>query len=190
MKKGKVLKPKADTNFKKVVNSKITYLILLIFLLVYLYGDDRVLNIPLSFFIFKLVITLLVISLLLFWRYTKYKDYYRRKFKDKIYVISLIVIVSVFSIIIQGIFNIPLNYVIKYKAQNEPLEVYNCEITNVITINIDKIHFKFKGKSYSRYFEVNEYERTELMNNFYLQLQVQKTFWNIYYINGMDIRKR
>ncbi len=181
---------KQDLAFEKVVNSKLTYIVLLILVVVYLYSDDRILNIPIVFFWSKFFFIIVFFSILLRWRYTKYKSYYVQKIRDKVVVIGSIVVFLIFSMIFQGILNIPLNYIVKNEVKNKLVEVYNCKITNVITTGTDKIHFLFKKKRYSRYFNVNNYEKRELIDDCYLQLKVQKSFWNIYYVNGMEIKQK
>lgn len=179
-----------DAFLEKILNSKTLYIILLASVLAYLFTDDKILNLPKYLFISKFVIVFVSLSIFVLWRSSKYKTYYERKFKDKVYLVGLFLGLVVFSLIIQGVLNYPLNYIIIKKSKKNSVECFNCEITNVITTNIDKIHFKFMGKKYSRYYNVNDYERKDLMQNYWLKIQVRKSIWNSYYIESMNLQSK
>lgn len=179
-----------DIFFEKLLNSKVLYIILLACVLAYLYSDDRILNLPNYLFTSKFIIVFILLSIFVLWRYSKYKTYYKRKFKDKVYLVGLLLGVVVFSLIIQGVLNIPLNYVIISKSKNSTIESYKCEIINVETTDIDKIQFKFLGKNYSRYYNVNNYKKNDLMHNYWLNIQVKKSIWNTYCIESMKLQNK
>jgi len=179
-----------DVFFEKLLNSKALYIILLGCVLLYLYGDDRVLNLSVYLFILKFTIILILLLIFIAVRYFKYKIYYRKKFQDKIYVVGLFFGLIIFSLIIQGVINIPLNYIIKIYSKNSPEESFDCEITNVVVTKIDKIHFKFKGKIYSRYFNTNDYNRKDLIQNYWLNIKAKKSVWNTYYIQSMELQNK
>lgn len=190
MKKGKDKVKGKDTYFENLLNSKYMYLIMLILVVLYLYGDDKVLNLPKSLFIIKFCISLIILIIFLYTRFKKFEDYYRRKFKDKVYLFSLIFGLLLFSFIFQSFFNIPINYLIKYSAKKNSIETFDCDITNAVTTNIDKIHFKFLNEKYSRYYNINDYEREDLIKNYKLVLKVQPSIFNTYYINEMNLEKK
>lgn len=179
-----------DVFLMKILNSKTLYFILLASVLVYLFGDDKVLNLPDYLWVSKFTFVFVSLSMFVFWRYTKHKRYYERKFKDKVYLVGFVLTVVIFSSIIQGTLNIPINYLIKSNSRNSSVENYYCEITNVVTTNIDKIHFKFRGKVYSRYYNVSHFSRKDLMQNYWLSIQVKKSIWNTYYIEGMKLQSK
>lgn len=179
-----------DIFLEKLLNSKALYVILLACVLAYLYSDDKILNLPNYLFISKFVIVIVSLSIFVLWRRSKYKTYYERKFKDKVYLVGLFLGLVVFSLIIQGVLNIPLNYIILTNSKNNSVESFNCEITNVVTTNIDKIHFKFMGNKYSRYYNVNDYERKDLMQNYWLNIQVRKSNWDTYCIESMNLQRK
>lgn len=179
-----------DVFFEKLSNSKALYLILLGCVLVYLYGDDRVLNLPVYLFMLKFTIILILVLVFIAVRYFKYKSYYRKKIQDKVYVTVLILGLIIFSLIMQGVINIPLNYIIKIYSKNSLVESFNCEITNVVVTKVDKIHFRFKGKQYYRYFNVNDFDRKDLIHNYWLNIKARKSVWNTYYIESMDLQNK
>jgi hypothetical protein len=179
-----------DIFLEKVLKSKLFYWSILVLVLIYLYQDDRILNIPTIYFWIRFLIAMVVIGLFLFFRYNKFKAYYKRKFKDKIYLFSFLGGILIFSLIGQSFLNIPLNLFVKEMSKQNAIEIYDCEITNVITTSIDKIHFKFLGKGYSRYFNVNNFKREDLMHNYYLEVKTRRAFNNIYYIESMSLKKK
>ena len=179
-----------DIYFENLLNSKYMYLIMLILVILYLYGDDKVLNMPKYLFVIKFIICLNILIIFLYSRFKKFKDYYKRKFKDKIYLTALLIGVIVFSLIFQSFLNIPINFLVKNFSKSDRVEVFDCEITNAITTNIDKIHFRFLNEEYSRYYNINEYERIDLIQNHKLVLKVQPSIFNTYYIKEMNIEKQ
>jgi len=181
---------KKDTHLKRILNSRMTYLTLLGLSLLYLFQDDRVLNIPTSIFIITLSVAFLALVLFLLFRFRTYREYYKRKFKDKIYVASLILVVVIFSFILQGIVSIPLNVLIKRNSLDSPIETFECPISNVVTTGIDKIHFVFLGKTYSRYFEVNGLDSKDLIHNYIMEVKVKKSLWDTYFIERMSLKKK
>ena len=185
-----LVKKNRDIFLEKLLGSKTLYLVLLAFVMVYLLGDDKILNLPSYLFISKFVIVFVSLSIFVLWRRSKYKTYYERKFKDKVYLVGLFLGLVVFSLIIQGVLNIPLNYVIISKSKNSSIENYDCEIINIETTDIDKIQFKFLGKNYSRYYNVNDYEKKDLMQNYWLNIQVRKSIWDTYYIESMNLQRK
>ncbi|MCZ8319749.1 MAG: hypothetical protein O9303_13185 [Silanimonas sp.] len=163
---------------------------MLTLVVLYLYGDDKVLNMPKYFFVIKFTACLIILIIFIYSRFKKFKSYYKKKFKDKIYLTALFVGLNVFSLIFQSFLSIPINFLVKYFSKNDRVEVFDCEITNAITTNIDKIHFKFLNEEYSQYYNINEYEREDLIKNHKLVLKVQPSIFNTYYIKEMNIEKK
>lgn len=181
---------KKDIFLEKWLNSRTSYIVLFAFIFVYLYTDDTILNLPKNLFILKLVFVFIIVILFFLWRYSKYKVYYKRKFKDKIYLIGLFFGIVIFSLIIQGVLNIPLNFLIISKSKNSPVGTFYCEITNVVLTGTDKIDFKFLDRKYSRYFNVSGYERRDVIKNHLLKLCVKKSILDTYYVESFELVKK
>ncbi len=178
-----------DNFFEKILNSKFLYILLAILVLIYLFQDDKILNLSFSFFWIRSLLAFCLITIFFLWRYNEHKVYYQRKFKDKVYISGLFLGALVFTLMLQGLICIPINFLIKQSA-TEQTEIFYCKITNVVTTNIDKIHFEFLGKRYSRYFNVNNYNRNDLIMNYNLKVEVKKSIWSTYYIDKMSLEKK
>ena len=181
---------KKDTHLQKILNSRMTYIALLGLVLLYRFQDDRILNIPTRIFIITLAVSFFAVMLFLLLRFRAYTEYYKRKLNDKIYIAVLILVIVIFSFLLQGIISIPLNVLIKRNSVDSLTETFECPISNVITTGTDKIHFVFMGSTYSRYFEVNGFDRKDLIEHYILEIEAKKSLWDTYYIERMSLKKK
>lgn len=180
-------------NDKKLIsflNSRKTYLAILVLSVIYLFLDDSVLNEPFALKISKWVIAIFFTLVVCYSRFLKFKAYYSRKIRDFIFIISALFITALFTIFFQAILSILTNLTIILFSTNSQVEYRKCPITNVITTGIDKVHFIFEGQKYSRYFEVNEHTREELINNFHLQVGLKKSIGNSYYLESLELQEK
>jgi hypothetical protein len=182
-----IKKEKKDTFTKDFFNSSRFIWVLLICILTYWYLSNSVINLPDYFFGFKIVLTLLFYSCFIIWRYLKYKEYYKRKLKDRIYVSFMIIILTVFTFIGQGIVETPFSAYIIYKSKKNPLEKIECEITNCYH---QGIQFVYNGKRYSRYFNSREKEYDSVIKNYSLILNARPSVLGTYYIESFFLKQK
>jgi len=197
MKSKKTKELKKDKLLDKLFISKIFIFILLLLVYIYYYfGITKVLNVPLWFSLLKMGITIILMLLFLFWRFKLYPEYYKRKYKDKLYVGFTVFSIIVLSFLFQMFLSIPFNFIVKETAKNNPIELYDCRITNYIPRKgFTTIHYEFLNNDYwyrcnyrnikkniNINIEDNRIIEEELQNNYVCRLQVRKTFWNIYYV--------
>jgi hypothetical protein len=184
------VKFKKDNRLNNILNSRKTYLIILLLLLVYLFLDDRILNEPLSFKITKYILAAFIVLAFCYSRFVKFRQYYQRKFKDKVFVIGAVLIISLFTIFVEAILTIPTNFFIRLNAKNNPVEYYECQIRNVVTTGIDKVHFIFLDRRYSRYVDLNGRSRKELINNYLLVVGVKRSIANSFYLESAQLKEK
>lgn len=180
-----------DKKLRRILNSKRTYLILLLPVITYYFLDTQILNEPVNLISLKALISAIVLILFLYARYTKFKEYYVEFIKQMRFLDSLICLAGLLftGIILQAIISIPLYLFIIAKAQKSDTEYFDCKIRNVVTTGIDKIHFEFKGERYSRNFNTAGYSRKELLNNYHLEIAVKKSIANMYVLENLQIEK-
>lgn len=175
-----------DKKLNQILNSNKTYIILLFFVLFYLFQDDKILNKPYWLFWTNSIVSFILISAFCIWRFMKFKQYYVEKFRSKFFVFLFLIGIVILTILSQAIISIPINFLIKSTAKDSNIEYFECKITNVVKTGIDKIHFTFLNRKYYRYFNVTNYDRKDLLNNYYLQIGVKKGCLDTYLIESMD----
>lgn len=185
-----MVKINKDKLFEKILNSKGIYIIFLLGVIINLFGYDKILNIPIWLSFTKVFLTFSFIVIFFISRYVKYREYYKKKFKDKFYIMGFVTGVIILSLIGQSFLNIPINLIIKTKAKDSSKEKFKCEITNVITTNSDKLHFVFLDRDYSRYFNLKSYNRNELEDKYYLEIEARKSIFKTYYVDNIKIVKK
>jgi hypothetical protein len=179
-----------DSKLIDTLNNKYFYIGLCILVLIYSISDDRVLNEPNYFVLIRTSLAIALVSMFSYTRYKKFKDYYRRKFKDRLTVI-LFVGVFFFSIfLLQGIFEIPIALLIKTYAKDSRTETFECDIKTVATTGIDKVHFVFLGKQYVRYLNVQGHKRKELISDFCVKIAAKKSLGGSYYLESIELKQR
>ena len=179
-----------DYKLKILLNSRKTYLIILLLLAVYFVQGDNVLNEPWLFFCIKLFLALTAVSIFCYIRFRKFRQYYLRKIKDKFFAIATIIGLSLAIIWLQTILSIPMNLIISFYSRNNEVEYHNCRIQNVITTGFDKIHFVFLNKQYSRYFSLDGHTRRELIDNYWLTIAVKKSIAGTYYLEKIGLQAK
>lgn len=184
------MKIQKDHRLNNFLNSRKTYLVLLLLLLVYLFLDDRILNEPFGFTITRYLLACVAVLAFCYSRVVKYRQYYQRKFKDKIFIIAAVLIISLFTIFVQAILSIPTSFLIKLYAKNNPTEYYECKIKNVVTTDIDKVHFIFLNRRYSRYVDLDGQSRKELINNYWLVVGVKRSIANSFYLESVQLKEK
>ena len=195
-------KPKKDKLLDKLFGSKIFIFALLIVVIIYYNDITKVLNVPLWFSILKMGITIFLMLLFLFWRFKLFPEYYKRKYKDKIYVGFTVFTIIVLSFVFQMFLSIPFNFIVKKSAENNPIELYDCRITYFSSIRRGGhyVHYEFLDDCYSvswSYRNIKKITNAEdrksieekLQKDYVLRLQVEKTFWNIYYVENISLKK-
>lgn len=184
------VKQKKDTNLLKALNSKITYVLLLAIILIFSFLDDKILNEPQILIFTEYLIAAVAVFVFLFSRVKKFPVYYKQLIKGLVKVDIIIVIAGIVisTIILKAVLSISTSVMIRIYSKKNPVEYYNCDIKNVITTNVDKVHFIFLNKKYSRYFNVNGYERRDLIDNYYLRVGVKKSLFNTYYLESADLQ--
>lgn len=186
-----ILKMKAknsQNNSNTLINSNYLYLIILVIVLIYFFSENKILNIPVFINFTRILISVFLVCIFFLLNVKYKKSVSRRKvFFTFLKENGLNFIVLVF--VCQISLGIPFNYLVRSLSKNNKLETISCPITNVITTNIDKIYFTFKGKQYSRYYRVNEYNREELINGYLLNVQVRKSIFNTYYIERTFLKE-
>lgn len=191
MKRIRKSKIKKDASLIKFFNSKAIYVLIFLALLVYLFQDAKILNRPFYLVFILYLIALGIVILIFIFRYRKYRQYYTQEIREFLFLDKIILITGVvlLVIVIESILSIPVDFAIKKYSKAESIAYYDCKITNVITTGVDKIHFIFLDRRYSRYFNVNGFSRRELIDNYYIELEVRQSIFNTYYIESMSLKK-
>lgn len=184
------LKIHKDSKLNSVLNSRKTYLIILFLLIIYLFQDDRILNEPLAFLTIRYVLASLIVLIFCYSRFIKFKRYYEKKMKDTVFIVSAILIIILSIIFCQAILSIPSNFFIKLYAKNSETEYYKCKIQNVVTTKVDKVHFIFLNRTYSRYLNIKDYFRKDLIDNYWLVIGVKKSIANSFCLESMQLEEK
>jgi len=66
-------------------------------------------------------------------------------------------------------------------------EVYIVKMRGYTLSRRDEIFFKFNNKSFSRRYNLNNYNIKELKDNYNIKLELKQPLKNIYYIKRMDL---
>lgn len=185
------VKVRKDKKLIRILNSKRTYLILLLPVIAYYLLDAKILNEPVNLILLKALISAAILILFLYARYTKFKEYYIEFIKQMRFLDSLICLTGLLftGIILQAIISIPLYLFVIAKAQKSDTEYFDCKIRNVVTTGADKIHFEFKGKRYSQKFNTAGYSRKELLNSYHLKVAVKKSIANMYVLENLKLER-
>ena len=186
----KNIREKKDHRLTKLLNSKYFYFVLLILLVIYLRNHERILNEPTHFFPIRTLFALFLIGMFSYSRFRKFKNYYKRKLRDRITVIFYVVLHLFFIFLLQGLLDIPIGLAIKSYAKNSKPKIFKCDIKNVNTTGFDKITFVFLGKRYSRYFVIHNHTRKEIISDFYLEVAAKKSLWGSYYLESMELKEK
>jgi hypothetical protein len=181
---------KRDIFLNKFLNSKLNIIILLVGVLIYNFERNRILNTPKWLTILLILLTFSTILIFLFFRYRKFKEYYKSRFKDKFYVSGFVLGILIFTLICQSFFWIPLNYYIKFKSKNNEQMEFRSEITNVFTTGYNRIDYSFKREIYSAYLDLTLYDKKELTDKYYLLIKAKKSIFGIYYVNSFEINNK
>lgn len=182
-------KPKTDRGLTKLLESKMLYLILLMVVFIYLYFDSRVINTPRWILKLEFALTILVLIGISIARYFRFRDYYRRKFKDAIFLIAFCFFFGLLLFLGRAVLRIPVDLYFVYMARNSPIERVECEILNVTTLKIDKITYRFNGVSYWRYVSLKGLSRADVLENHRVLLSVKLSAHGAYYIENFQIVK-
>src|SRR4051812_1200544 len=83
------------------------------------------------------------------YRFWKYADYYKRKFKDVIFVLAFLAFTAFCTFFIFTLIQIPVHMHVSHSAKESPLEIVDCKVIKVITLDVDKIQFRFKHRKFS-----------------------------------------
>ena len=199
-------KIKKDKFLDNLFGSKAFIIMLLITLIIYYYfGVLKVLNVPMWVSILKMSITIIIMLLFLFWRFKLYPEYYKRIYKDKVYAIFAVVSFIVMSFVFQMVASVPFNFIVKESFKNNPVEFYDCRITDYSTRTGGRgvsVYYEFLNNDYwikygartiRAIVNINEDDQLieeELQNNYVVRLQVRKSFWNMYYVEEMNITRK
>jgi hypothetical protein len=179
-----------DSWLNDFLKSPSLYLVILCIVLIYLFQDDSILNEPPFLFWIRVVLGFIITLIFCYTRFIKFKEYYKRKIGDKVYLVFIAIGITFVTILLQTVFAIPTSAMLKYYAKQKPMIFYSCPIKNIITTKIDKVHFIFLDKRYSRYFDIQNHERKDLIANYYLKIGVRKSILNTYYLESMELEKK
>ncbi len=155
-----------------------------------MFTDSKVLNLPTGLFWIRYSVCVLLLGWLFIFRMRKYKEYYKRKFRDVIHLVGAITGVLFFSLIFQAVLNIPVNLIIEKYSKQDSYEVYNCEIKSINTIGYDKVTFVFKDKSYSRYYSLAGLKTAEIKKQYQMKLIVAESIYNTYYLKSLELVRK
>lgn len=178
-----------DGKLIKFLNNKILYIILVAIVLIYAITNSQIINYPKYIKIISYFVSGFIVLLIIGWRYIKYSDYYKKKIKEKYYVVKAVIIYLISLFFIRVMFFIALNIIVKYNAKDSPVESFNVEILNVHTNttprNISNIQYKFRDNIYSTYIELPSNNKADIINNYKLIIYAKESLFGSYYIEKM-----
>ncbi len=179
-----------DKKLNKLLKSKRSYLLILLLIVAYLFLDDRILNEPMWWVWIKISVAAILIALFLHSRYKKFKEYYIGLLKNLEWIEYLIYSVglSFAVILLQAVLSIPVYLIVIIQSEKSETEYFSCRITNVVTTGIDKIQYQFKTSKHSNYFNVNGHNRKELIEDYYLEAAVKKSFGDVYVLKSLQLQ--
>lgn len=180
-------KRKTDKAITKLLESKILYLVLLVLAFMYLYLDSRVINVPRWIYQLEFVVSFLALTGVSLARYFKFRDYYRRQFKDAIFLIAFSLFLVLLLFLGRAVLRIPVAAYLTYVAKDSPIEQVECEIVNVSTLKIDKITYRFNKESYWRYISLNGLSRTQILKNYKVLLSARLSTYGAYLIEDFQM---
>ncbi len=178
-----------DGKLIKFLNNKILYIILAAIVLIYAITNSQIINYPKYIEIISYFVSGFIVLLIIGWRYIKYSDYYKKKIKEKYYIVKAIIIYFISLFFIRVMFFIVLNTIVKYNAKDSPVESFNVEILNVHTNttprNISNIQYKFRDNIYSTYIELPSNNKADIINKYKLIIYAKESLFGSYYIEKM-----
>lgn len=181
-----------DKKLIAIIESRMFYLVLALLLIIYYRMDLKIINLPKKFELYTFATAFISLIVLLFWRYLKYKEYYRKLYTDWIYLFGILIGVILFSFILQRILKIPLNYLVKMNASNESTLICSCEIINYIDKvgKADVLMYKYEGEIYSFRYNIRDLERNDIIQNFTVEISAYSSLWGTYYIDSFSLEKK
>lgn len=182
-------KLKIDRGLTKLLELKMLYVIILIVVFIYLYIDSRVINVPRWILRLEFILSILVLIVISMARYFRFRDYYRRKFKDPIFLVAFGLFFGLFVFLGRAVLRIPVALYFVQMAQGSRIEHVECQILNISTLKIDKITYRFNDESYWRYTSLKGLNQTEILNNHKVLLSVKLSAYGAYYIEDFQIVK-
>jgi len=190
MRKAKVKKDLLVLNLINLFERKWFLLLLLLFGWLYVFTDKRVLNFPKYISWINFIVCILATLIFLFVRYKKNREYYRRKFRDKISLIFISLVALFWVFTFHFFLNIPVNLVIAKAADKSNYEYYDCKIIHVSTIGVDAVTFIFLNNKYSQYYRMGGYKSQEVERDYVMRLKVKKSILNAYYLINIELVKK
>jgi hypothetical protein len=188
MKKKKKDLVKKDTWLINASKSRSFIIILGVILLISVYNNDNVLNTnPKKLYLIEWGVGLALFLLFMSYRFWKYADYYKRKFKDVVFALAFVAFTAFCTFFIFTLIQIPVLMYISHYAKKSPLETLDCEVINVITLDVDKIQFRFKGRKFSRYFDLRGIDDKDAEKNYLLRLYIRKSILDCYFLENMEL---
>jgi hypothetical protein len=205
--KNKKKKVKKDLLLDKLLDSKLAIVIAFILIILFYGTNYDIINRPFYLFLIQAFVAFIVIVLFQFWRYKKHTEYYKRKFKDKVYLGFIIFATMFFSFCFAGFLNSPVNNYIKHKAQDNPTKYYECYVWYVSAkLSYNKVHFTFidgtshitrinlKKYGLRRQSNINIFEESydldNLKDDYVLCLEVKKSIFDTYIIEDKYLKKK
>ena len=186
-------KIRKDPFISKIFESKIILFLLGGFTLFAYILDSSILNNEetVSLFIIRYIVAFLLIIFFLWFRYKKYTDYYCSILKDKIYFIASVLLIISYTFWGQYLISIPVNMVIKSKAINSPIEIYDCEITPIrLNKSIPNIRYLFLNHEYSARINHRGISDEDLDSLYLLEISVRKSLCGTYCVESYKLKRR
>src|SRR5262245_27156331 len=117
-----------DNKFISFFKSRVTYVLVLIAVLIYLFQENKMLNEPYYLTFILYLISIGIVVLIFAPRFKRYRQFYISELK-RLYLLDKIIVflgIALVVFILQSILSIPLNFVIKECSRGNNVEYYDC----------------------------------------------------------------
>ncbi|MCX2739502.1 hypothetical protein [Pontibacter anaerobius] len=179
----------SDTRAKKLLSSKGLYFVVLLLSILALYYKGAIINEAKLLKYMKVSASITLLFSLFIWRFLKFKDYYLRKFKDRLYVVYFIVAFGMSSWLLSEIIGVPLDYYLIHESRVEPTKTIDCEIVSYTRKKKDKVTYRFKGELYNHYMVIPDERVTDVSQKYMVRLRVKPTLFEAYYVESIKLVK-
>ena len=179
-----------DILYESIFRNKVFIFFIFILVLISKYISRTVLNMTHVILFIKYYMPFLICILFIFYRYTKYKNYYKHKIKDAADITIVSLYIVFYNVLAWLIVNILLGFIIIIGAAKSSTEIFNCEISTVFTINADRIEYIFKNKKYILQLDNGTPDVNEIPNDYYLRVGLKKSILDTYMLDSYTLIKK
>lgn len=167
----------------RILKFKISYLIILFFIILYLRQENIIINFPnyLDYLIFLIVF---ISFYMLDSRLTAIKE------NDFVFKLFNIVVLIIFGFFFTAILKVPINTLIINSAYGKHKEE-NCKIDNFISGRFQKLYFEFNGKNESIPFKNEDHlSRENIIENYQIKINYRNSILGTQVIKNTELVRK